>query len=158
MAPADKTKQLQEALNALSPLHAPEAPLPSQDVDAETLKDHIQNSLASAKVIIDSLPTSSSATNETRVDDWKSQSGGKQFDLYKLNIKNGGGAWFARRSVVSDVKFDRFKRGLQLEFGYANGEEKDGGRKESVRGIGVDRLIEGKQCDYGRVDGKFLSQ
>ena len=61
--------------------------------------------------------------------------------VYKLNGKDGKGAWFARRSVHEGMGFKKWKMGLQREF--PESLEVQGGPGEgNVRGIGGERRVE----------------
>lgn len=66
--------------------------------------------------------------------------------VYKLSAKDGRGAWFARRSMHNDVPFDKFKLGLEKEFGETL-KNSSGPGAGSVRGIGAERRVEHIPCD-----------
>lgn len=66
--------------------------------------------------------------------------------VYKLSAKDGRGAWFARRSIHNDVPFDKFKLGLEKEFGETL-KNSSGPGAGSVRGIGAERRVEHIPCD-----------
>lgn len=161
---------LHEALASLSPTTPNSLPLPSQDATKEDLNTYISTILTSAKTIIDSLPSSTSSTDATKCSEWKLQSTAAKnngFELYKLNCKDRNGNWFGRRSVQRGIAFARFKRGLQKEFGGAVEEGVEGGeekakkeqgvaRKGSIRGIGVERKVEGLKGEKGAIDGELV--
>lgn len=67
--------------------------------------------------------------------------------MYKLNGKDGKGAWFARRSVHVGVPFDRWRAKMQAEMQEtlkAREDEKRQGIKptKAIRGVGSDKLLE----------------
>ncbi|KAF8448149.1 hypothetical protein BGX38DRAFT_1142903 [Terfezia claveryi] len=70
--------------------------------------------------------------------------------LWKLSARDGKGVWFARKSVHGSIGFERFRRGLDVEFALKeNGlegtekQEVPEGGVDSVRGIGcVERVGE----------------
>ncbi|KAL1863588.1 hypothetical protein Plec18167_000682 [Paecilomyces lecythidis] len=67
--------------------------------------------------------------------------------VYKLNGKDGKGAWFARRSVHEGLPFSRWKAKMQAEIGETlrmRQEEREQGQAPcfSVRGIGGDKRTE----------------
>lgn len=77
--------------------------------------------------------------------------------VYKLSAKDGRGAWFARRSLHSDVPFDKFKLGLAKEFGETM-KNSSGPGAGSVRGIGAERRAEHFSCDgAGKAEVWLLS-
>ncbi|KAK6515408.1 hypothetical protein TWF506_007744 [Arthrobotrys conoides] len=135
-----------------------------------------------------SLSTSSSATKLTIVPsairpkepeipsvftkEWKEvKPGGNNphdIKVYKLSSKDGGGAWFARRSVHEGIGFARFRKGLRREFEESlerrMGVGRDGNNGEDmvipagVRGIGAERRLERRVVKgVGRVDVYHLS-
>ncbi|KAF3197023.1 hypothetical protein TWF192_001590 [Orbilia oligospora] len=142
-----------------------------------------------------SLSTSSSATKLTIVPssirpkepeipsvftkEWKEvKPGGNNphdIKVYKLSSKDGGGAWFARRSVHEGIGFARFRKGLRREFeeslerrmgvgreGSGNGNNNNNGEEmvipAGVRGIGAERRLERRVVKgVGRVDVYHLS-
>ncbi|TLS28944.1 hypothetical protein PpBr36_00561 [Pyricularia pennisetigena] len=67
-------------------------------------------------------------------------------NVYKLGAKDGKGTWFARRSVHEGVSFDKFRLGLEKEFGEglrARAAKPDAGPGAgNVRGIGAERRVE----------------
>ena len=73
--------------------------------------------------------------------------------VYKLNGKDGRGAWFARRSVHEGMGFRKWKLGFEREFPESLAVQ--GGPGEgNVRGIGGERRVE--QIDVrgiGKVEG-----
>ncbi|KAK6531293.1 hypothetical protein TWF281_008108 [Arthrobotrys megalospora] len=111
--------------------------------------------------------------------DWKEvkPGGGNPHDIkvYKLAAKDGGGAWFARRSVHEGIGFGRFRKGLRREFEESlerrmgvgrEGNGGNGGEDEwegmvipsGVRGIGAERRLERRVVKgVGRVDVYHLS-
>jgi hypothetical protein len=73
--------------------------------------------------------------------------------VYKMSAKDGGGAWFARRSVHEGLTFDQWKAGLDREF-IETMEVQGGPGSGSIRGIGADKRVE--DCDVpdaGHVQG-----
>ncbi|PSR75255.1 hypothetical protein BD289DRAFT_379457 [Coniella lustricola] len=62
-------------------------------------------------------------------------------DVYKLSAKDGRGAWFARRSVHHGIPFDKFRLGLEREFGETM-KAFEGPGTGNVRGIGAERRAE----------------
>lgn len=70
--------------------------------------------------------------------------------IWKLSSKDGKGAWFARKSIHEGIGFDRFRKGLEVEFALSSHgvkgtevQQVPGGGVESVRGIGcVERIGE----------------
>lgn len=77
--------------------------------------------------------------------------------VYKLSAKDGRGAWFARRSMHNGVPFDKFKLGLEKEFGETM-KNSSGPGAGSVRGIGAERRAEHLSCDgVGKVEVWLLS-
>lgn len=77
--------------------------------------------------------------------------------VYKLAAKDGRGAWFARRSIHTDLPFDKFKLGLEKEFGETM-KNSSGPGAGSVRGIGAERRAEHITCDgVGKAEVWLLS-
>lgn len=66
--------------------------------------------------------------------------------VYKLSAKDGRGAWFARRSLHEGISFDKFRLGLQREFGETL-KNSTGPGTGNVRGIGADKRAERVECD-----------
>ncbi|KAI9727441.1 MAG: hypothetical protein M1834_008385 [Cirrosporium novae-zelandiae] len=60
--------------------------------------------------------------------------------VWKMNGKDGKGAWFARRSVHEGLGFSRWKRAFEREF--PEGMENGGPGKGNIRGIGSERRVE----------------
>ncbi|KAK6356331.1 hypothetical protein TWF718_000692 [Orbilia javanica] len=108
--------------------------------------------------------------------DWKEvKPGGNNphdIKVFKLAAKDGGGAWFARRSVHEGIGFARFRKGLRREFeeslerkmgvGRENGNGGGDGEEmvipAGVRGIGAERRLERRVVKgVGRVDVYHLS-
>ncbi|KAK6499692.1 hypothetical protein TWF481_010053 [Arthrobotrys musiformis] len=86
--------------------------------------------------------------------------------VYRLYAKDGGGTWFARRSVHEGIGFGRFRRGLRREFEESLGRRMGVGRGEGegmvipagVRGIGAEKRLERRVVKgVGRVDVYHLS-
>ncbi|KAI0396930.1 hypothetical protein F5Y17DRAFT_417365 [Xylariaceae sp. FL0594] len=66
--------------------------------------------------------------------------------VYKLPAKDGKGAWFARRSTHKGLSFDRWKTGMEREFGESlkvQGEPGDG----KIRGLGADKRVVDQTID-----------
>lgn len=77
--------------------------------------------------------------------------------VYKMPGKDGRGAWFARRSIHEGVPFDKFKLGLEREFGETM-KNSTGPGTGNVRGIGAERKAEHLVCDgVGKADVWLLS-
>ncbi|KAK6363574.1 hypothetical protein TWF730_001000 [Orbilia blumenaviensis] len=102
--------------------------------------------------------------------DWKEvKPGGSNphdIKVYKLSAKDGGGAWFARRSVHEGIGFKRFRRGLRREFEESLERRMGVGRESGegmvipagVRGIGAEKRLERRVVrGVGRVDVYHLS-
>ncbi|KAI0024717.1 hypothetical protein F4780DRAFT_551197 [Xylariomycetidae sp. FL0641] len=77
--------------------------------------------------------------------------------VYKLAAKDGNGAWFARRSVHEGVTFEKWKLGMQREFGESM--KVQGGPGEGkIRGIGADKRVVDQTVDgCGRIEVYQLS-
>ncbi|KAJ9295171.1 hypothetical protein DTO271G3_6341 [Paecilomyces variotii] len=83
--------------------------------------------------------------------------------VYKLNGKDGKGAWFARRSVHEGLPFSRWKAKMQHEIGETlriRQEEREKGQAPcfSIRGIGGDErteYMEVKDADNGALLGRL---
>lgn len=77
--------------------------------------------------------------------------------VFKLAGKDGRGAWFARRSLHGGVAFDRFRLGLEREFGETMKNSRGPGTG-NVRGIGAERRAEHVVCDgVGKAEVWLLS-
>lgn len=77
--------------------------------------------------------------------------------VYKLSAKDGRGAWFARRSLHEGIPFDKFKLGLEREFGETL-RNNTGPGTGNVRGIGAERKAEHLVCDgLGKAEVWLLS-
>ncbi|RPB29336.1 hypothetical protein L211DRAFT_4735 [Terfezia boudieri ATCC MYA-4762] len=75
--------------------------------------------------------------------------------LWKFSASDGKGVWFARKSVHGSIGFERFRRGLDVEFALKESglegmerQEVPEGRVDSVRGIGCiervgEKVVEG---------------
>jgi Protein of unknown function (DUF3074) len=61
--------------------------------------------------------------------------------VYKMNGKDGRGAWFARRSVQEGLGFAKFKKSLEMEFPESLAVQGAPG-EGNVRGIGGDKRVE----------------
>lgn len=66
--------------------------------------------------------------------------------VYKMSSKDSRGAWFARRSLHEGISFDKFKLGLEREFGETL-KNSTGPGTGNVRGIGADQRAERLGCD-----------
>lgn len=78
--------------------------------------------------------------------------------VYKMPGKDGRGAWFARRSVHEGIPFDKFKLGLEREFGETMKNSTGTPGTGNVRGIGAEQKAEHLVCDgVGEVDVWLLS-
>lgn len=77
--------------------------------------------------------------------------------VYKLGGKDGRGAWFARRSMHEGISFDKFRLGLETEFGHTL-QHTTGPGTGNVRGIGAERKAEHLECDgVGQADVWLLN-
>ncbi|KUI65578.1 hypothetical protein VM1G_00158 [Cytospora mali] len=77
--------------------------------------------------------------------------------VFKLGGKDGRGAWFARRSLHEGVPFDKFRMGLEREFGETMKNSKGPGTG-NVRGIGAERRAERVVCEgVGKAEVWLLS-
>lgn len=77
--------------------------------------------------------------------------------VFKLAGKDGRGAWFARRSLHEGVAFEKFRLGLEREFGETMKNSKGPGTG-NVRGIGAERRAEHVLCDgVGKAEVWLLS-
>lgn len=77
--------------------------------------------------------------------------------VYKLAGKDGRGAWFARRSMHEGIPFDKFRLGLETEFGHTL-QHTTGPGTGNVRGIGAERKAEHLECDgVGQADVWLLN-
>lgn len=81
--------------------------------------------------------------------EWNEVSLGKtpnpnNISVYKLSAKDGKGAWFARRSLHTDISFDKFRAGLEREFAEALKAKHVGAQKGTgkVRGILAEKRVE----------------
>lgn len=73
--------------------------------------------------------------------------------VYKMSANDGGGAWFARRSVHEGLTFDQWKAGLDREF-IETMEVQGGPGSGSIRGIGADKRVEDRDVpDAGHLQG-----
>lgn len=78
-------------------------------------------------------------------------------NVYKLAGKDGRGAWFARRSMHEGISFDKFRLGLETEFGHTL-QHTTGPGTGNVRGIGAERKAEHLECDgVGQADVWLLN-
>lgn len=77
--------------------------------------------------------------------------------VYKLAGKDGRGAWFARRSMHEGISFDKFRLGLEMEFGHTL-QHTTGPGTGNIRGIGAERKAEHLECDgVGQADVWLLN-
>ncbi|ROW13114.1 hypothetical protein VPNG_05926 [Cytospora leucostoma] len=77
--------------------------------------------------------------------------------VFKLAGKDGRGAWFARRSLHEGISYDKFRLGLEREFGETMKNSKGVGTG-NVRGIGAEKRAEHIVCDgVGEVEVWLLS-
>ncbi|KAH8783346.1 hypothetical protein F5883DRAFT_483300 [Diaporthe sp. PMI_573] len=77
--------------------------------------------------------------------------------VYKLAGKDGRGAWFARRSMHEGMSFDKFRLGLETEFGHTL-QQTTGPGTGNVRGIGAEKKAEHLECDgVGQADVWLLN-
>ncbi|KAF8536931.1 hypothetical protein BDD12DRAFT_848990 [Trichophaea hybrida] len=147
-----------EALKTLSPIEHTEFPSDPSALDA-----HLATSLADIHTLISSIPPPAILPKSLNLpeppnteiaalqNEWKpvklsnkeNQTG---ISVFKLLAKDGKGAWFARRSIHTNISFERFKAGLQHDFKENEGEGKSG----PVRGIGKDILVCHESSELGR--------
>ncbi|CAZ81959.1 unnamed protein product [Tuber melanosporum] len=152
---------LVEALKSLSPTSVDS--LPRED----DLEGYLANSLRDARVLISSLPPSEEGVptelggveelrREWRPINLSAKENPLGIQVFKLQSRDGKGAWFARRSVHAGIGFKRFRAGLEREFQQGDGK---GVREErgNVRGIGRERQVERKRCKLGRIEVNYLS-
>ena len=77
--------------------------------------------------------------------------------VYKLNAKDGKGAWFARRSVHEGLGFTKWKKALEKEFPETM-KVKGGPGEGNIRGIGGERRVEYKSVEgVGKLEGTYAS-
>ncbi|POS79820.1 hypothetical protein DHEL01_v201793 [Diaporthe helianthi] len=77
--------------------------------------------------------------------------------VFKLAGKDGRGAWFARRSMHEGISFDKFRLGLETEFGHTL-QHSTGPGTGNVRGIGAERKAEHLECaGVGQADVWLLN-
>jgi len=151
---------LVEALKSLSPTNVDS--LPRED----DLEGYLANSLRDTKVLLSSLPPSEEGAPtglggvEELQREWKpiklsAKENPLGIQVFKLQSRDGKGAWFARRSVHAGIGFKRFRAGLEREFQQGDGK---GVREErgNVRGIGRERQVERKGCRLGQIEGTIL--
>jgi hypothetical protein len=144
-----------EALKTLSPIEHIEFPSDPSALDA-----HLVTSLADVHTLISSIPPPAilpkslnlpeppNMDTEALQKEWKpvklsNKENQIGISVFKLSAKDGKGTWFARRSIHTNISFDRFKAGLQYEF---KEKEKPG----PVRGIGRDVLVRHESSELGR--------
>ncbi|KAI5816789.1 hypothetical protein BZA77DRAFT_311922 [Pyronema omphalodes] len=149
-----------EALKTLAPIHHSDFPSDPSSLDAK-----LATSLADTHTLISSipppaiLPKSLNLPEPANTDiaalqkEWKpvklsSKENQLGISVFKLPAKDGKGTWFARRSIHTNISFDRFEAGLRHEFSQETPEE--GSRPAPVRGIGKDLLIRHESSELGR--------
>lgn len=77
--------------------------------------------------------------------------------VHRLTSKDGRGAWFARRSLHEGIPFEKFRLGLEREFGETM-KNSTGVGTGNVRGIGAERTAEHVVCDgVGKAEVWVLS-
>ncbi|KAF8251872.1 hypothetical protein K440DRAFT_538760, partial [Wilcoxina mikolae CBS 423.85] len=147
-----------EALKTLSPIEHTEFPSDPSALDA-----HLATSLADIHTLISSIPPPAILPKSLDLPEppnteiaalqkeWKpvklsNKENQIGISVFKLSAKDGKGAWFARRSIHTNISFERFKAGLQYDFKENEGEEKSG----PVRGIGRDLLVRHESSELGR--------
>jgi hypothetical protein len=153
-----------EALKTLSPTDHAEFPS-----DPSALNLHLATSLADAHILISSIPPPALPAGVTLPEpttaeiaelqkEWKpvkinAKDNPYGISVFKLAAKDGKGTWFARRSVHTDIPFQRFKAGLQQEFQQPTVEGTEGSQQSGpVRGIGKDVLIHHETCELGKAE------
>ena len=151
---------LVEALKSLSPTTFNS--LPRED----DLQGYLANSLRDARVLVSSLPPGEEGAPtglggiEELQREWKpiklsTKENPLGIQVFKMQSRDGKGAWFARRSVHAGIGFKRFRAGLERELQQGDGK---GVREErgNVRGIGRERQVERKRCRLGQLEGIIL--
>ncbi|KAI5847671.1 hypothetical protein DFP73DRAFT_452888, partial [Morchella snyderi] len=142
---------LHDSLKTLAPTTFSDLPTPA------TLPGYITNALRDTHTLINSLPPLSSDTPADPLQkEWKpvklnAKDNPHNFSVYKLASKDGKGAWFARRSVHSQLGFRRFRAGLVREF------ELGSERGSSIRGVGRERQFEKERCALGQAEVNYLT-
>ncbi|CCX17441.1 hypothetical protein FPQ18DRAFT_291211 [Pyronema domesticum] len=149
-----------EALKTLSPIHHSDFPSDPSSLDAK-----LAACLADTHTLISSipppailpksinLPEPANTDIATLQKDWKpvklsNKENQLGISVFKLPAKDGKGTWFARRSIHTNISFDRFEAGLRHEFSQDAPEE--GSRPAPVRGIGKDLLVRHESSELGR--------
>lgn len=159
--------EVHEALKTLAPAEHAEFPRSPSSLDV-SLSSHlvdVHTLIASIPPPAD-LPPDLTLPEPTDVDakalqkEWKpvkmsAKDNPLNISVFKLSAKDGRGAWFARRSIHTDIPFSRFKAGLQREFDQPKKE--NGENCEAVRGIGKDDTVHSKQSQLGKAEIHVLS-
>lgn len=153
-----------EALKTLSATHHSEFPS-----DSSALAAQLSTSLPDVHFLLTSipppdqlpdyltLPEPPNADAATLQKEWKpvklsaKENPMGHFSVYKLPAKDGGPTWFARRSIHTDISFERFKAGLEKEF---HQPQTDGGAvgNGAVRGIGGATRVLYETCEFGKAE------
>ncbi|ROV98196.1 hypothetical protein VSDG_04438 [Cytospora chrysosperma] len=143
--PASANTPQQQSSNGRARSHT-EGSVPSQPSDDPAGRDHA-NTTDAAGGAADALSAAHAAQlrkewKEVKVPPRDNPMG---ISVFKLGGKDGRGAWFARRSLHAGVPFDKFRLGLEREFGETLRNKARG----PVRGIGAERRAEHRVCDGG---------
>lgn len=158
------TNDVHEAFKTLSPSDHGEFPS-----DASALREHLASTLVDAHTLISSIPPPTSAfpenlnlpnTDSRALQEWKpvklsAKDNPLDISVFKLSAKDGKGSWFARRSIHTDIPFQRFKTCLQKEFEQSlKGEASSSG---AIRGFGNDSRVYYETCELGAAEILHLS-
>jgi hypothetical protein len=156
MAVADVHK----ALKALSPTNHAEFPSNSSD-----LNEQLASSVTDAHTLVASLPLPTVVPDSVALPEPADQQTQKEWkpvklsakenplgiSVFRLSANDGKGTWFARRSVHTDIPFQRFRAGLQQEFQQPK-KEGDAPGSSSVRGIGKDARLHYEVSEHGTAE------
>ncbi|KAI3394072.1 hypothetical protein diail_3248 [Diaporthe ilicicola] len=131
--------------------------------DSSVLFDPASRSHASTSASADAAATATAAAHAAKLQkEWKEvkippRDNPYDMSVYKLAGKDGRGAWFSRRSMHKGITFDKFRLGLEKEFGHAL-QHTTGPGTGNVRGIGAERKAEHLDCDgVGQADVWLLN-
>lgn len=137
--------ELHEALQSLAPTSVDL--FPSSDTGFQS---YLFDALSSSQILISSVPlpaivppavTPPPEPHPELSAEWKPvkispKDNPYNISVFKLPSKDGRGAWFARRSIHTDIPFPRFQACLQREF------EQSTGKDDAIRGIGKEAKLE----------------
>lgn len=126
-----------------------------------TGRDHANTTTASSNG--HAAPDAAAAANIEKLrKEWKevkipAKDNPMNMSVFKLAGKDGRGAWFARRSLHEGISYDKFRLGLEREFGETMKNSKGVGTG-NVRGIGAEKRAEHIVCDgVGELEVWLLS-